>query len=130
MAKRNLEVGAPLPSCVCACIHTQLCPTLCNPMNCGPPGSSVHGIFQARILEWVVISYSGESPDSRIKPLSLVSPALAGGFFTTDATSNHLEVAISWSIAALYPQLGYEPLSGDGCSCCLRVPRVSMSGSR
>ena len=63
MAKRNLEVGAPLPSCVCACIHTQLCPTLCNPMNCGPQGSSVHGIFQARILEWVVISYSrGSSP--------------------------------------------------------------------
>ena len=31
----------------------QLCPTLCNPMDCSPPGSSVHGIFQARILEWV-----------------------------------------------------------------------------
>ena len=32
---------------------TQSCPTLCDPMDCSPPGSSVHGIFQARVLEWV-----------------------------------------------------------------------------
>ena len=37
---------------------TQLCPTLCDPMDCSPPGSSVHGILQARILEWVAISFS------------------------------------------------------------------------
>ena len=36
----------------------QSCPTLCNPMNCSPPGSSVHGIFQARILEWLAIFFS------------------------------------------------------------------------
>ena len=38
------------------CLVAWLCPTLCNPLNCSPPGSSVHGIFQARILEWVAIS--------------------------------------------------------------------------
>ena len=38
--------------CVCA----QSCPTLCDPVDCSPPDSSVHGIFQARILEWVAIS--------------------------------------------------------------------------
>ena len=43
------------------CLVTQLCPTLCDPMDCSPPGSSVHGIFQARILEWVAISFSRES---------------------------------------------------------------------
>ena len=37
---------------------TQLCPTLCDPMDCSLPGSSVHGIFQASILEWVAISFS------------------------------------------------------------------------
>ena len=37
---------------------TQLCPILCNPMDCSPPGSSIHGIFQARVLEWIVISFS------------------------------------------------------------------------
>ena len=36
----------------------QSCPILCNPMYCSPPGSSVHGIFQARILKWVAISFS------------------------------------------------------------------------
>ena len=37
---------------------TQSCPTLCDPMDCGPPGSSVHRILQARILEWTVIPFS------------------------------------------------------------------------
>ena len=36
----------------------QLCPTLCDPMDCSLPGSSIHGIFQARVLEWVAISFS------------------------------------------------------------------------
>ena len=49
-----------------------------NPMDCSPPGSSVHEIFQARILEWVAISFSR---GSGIQPMS---PALAGGFFTTE----------------------------------------------
>ena len=42
---------------LCACSVTQLCLALCDPMDCSPPGSSVHGIFQVRILEWVAISY-------------------------------------------------------------------------
>ena len=37
--------------CVCVCVCTQSCPNLCNPMDCNPPGSSVHGIFQAQVLE-------------------------------------------------------------------------------
>ena len=50
------------------------CPTLCDPVDCSPPGSSVHGIFQARILEWVVIpSPPGNLPDLGIQPRS---PAL------------------------------------------------------
>ena len=43
----------------------QLCPTLCNPMDCCLPGSSIHGIFQARVLEWVTISFSRGSSWSR-----------------------------------------------------------------
>ena len=39
------------------CLVAQLCPTLCDPMDCSPPGSFVHGIVQAKILEWVAISY-------------------------------------------------------------------------
>ena len=44
----------------------QLCLTLCNPIDCSLPGSSVHGIFQARILEWVAISFSRESSRPRV----------------------------------------------------------------
>ena len=40
------------------CLVAKSCPTLCNPMDCSPPGSSVHGISQARILEWVAIFFS------------------------------------------------------------------------
>ena len=39
-------------------VKVKSCPTLCNPMDCSLPGSSVHGILQARILEWVAISFS------------------------------------------------------------------------
>ena len=44
---------------------TQSCPTLCNPIDCSLPGSSVHGIFQARVLEWVAISFSRGSSRPR-----------------------------------------------------------------
>ena len=43
---------------VLACSVTQSCPTLCDPMDCNLPGSSVHGILQTRILEWVAIYFS------------------------------------------------------------------------
>ena len=43
---------------VCACSVAQVCLTLCDPLDCSPPASSVHGIFQARKLEWVAISFS------------------------------------------------------------------------
>ena len=59
------------------CLVTQLCPTLCDPMDCSPTGSSVRGIFQTRILEWVAISFP-------IQGLNL-SPALASGFFSTES---------------------------------------------
>ena len=73
--------------CVYVCACGQLSLTLCNPMNCSPPASSVHGISHARILEWVAISLPGALPDPGIKPKSLVSPALADSFLTTSATS-------------------------------------------
>ena len=66
-------------TCVCA----QLCLTLCGPVDCSSPNSSVHGIFQARILEWVAVSSSRGSFQPRHQTISLESPALAGGFFTS-----------------------------------------------
>ena len=49
---------------------TQLCPTVWDPMDCSLPGSSVHGIFQARVLEWVAISFSRNLPNPGIEPVT------------------------------------------------------------
>ena len=66
-----------------ACVHAQLCLTLCEPMDCSPPGSSVHGISQAKILERVAIFTPRDLPDIGIKSASLASLALADRFFTS-----------------------------------------------
>ena len=55
-----------------ACSVTQLCLTLCDPMTCSLPGTSVHGILQARILEWGTIFYSRESSWQRISSISCI----------------------------------------------------------
>ena len=70
------------------CLVAKLCLTLCNPMECSQPGSSVHGILQARILEWVAILFSRGSSWPRDQ--SRVS-CIAGEFFTLWATSETLK---------------------------------------
>ena len=57
----------------------QSCPTLCDPTDCSPPDFSVHGILQARILEWIAIPFSRETSQPRDR--ALVS-CIAGRFFT------------------------------------------------
>ena len=61
----------------------QSCRTLCNPTDHSPPGSSVHGIVQARILEWLPWPSLGDLPDSGIESVALKSPALAPGSSTS-----------------------------------------------
>ena len=61
-----LLFGAQVPmSAGCCCLVAQLCLTLCDPVDCRLPGSCVHGILQARILEWVAISFSRGSSQAR-----------------------------------------------------------------
>ena len=59
------------------CFVAKSCPTFCDPMDCSPPGSSLHGISQARLLEWVAISFCRGSSRPRDQPMS---SALAGGY--------------------------------------------------
>ena len=61
----------------------QSCPAFCNPMDCSPQGSTIHGIFQTRILEWVAISFSRGSSQPRDR--TQVS-RIAGRLFTICAT--------------------------------------------
>ena len=63
-------------------MHAQSYLSLYDPMDCSLPGSAIHGMFQARILEWVAIPSPGDPPDPGIEGASLVSLVLAGGFFT------------------------------------------------
>ena len=72
------------------CLVAQSCPTLCDPMDCSPPGSSVHWILQARILEWVAMPSSRRSSPPRDQ--TQVS-YIAGRFFTVWATGE----ACSWT---------------------------------
>ena len=69
--------------CVCA-KSLRLCPTLCNPVDCSPPNSSVHGILQARILEWVAISFSR-------------------GIFPTQGSSPHHLHLLHWQATSSLP---------------------------
>ena len=62
-------------ACFCAKL-LQLCPVLYNPRDCGPPGSSVHGILQASILEWVAQPPPRDLLNPGIESMSLKSPAL------------------------------------------------------
>ena len=56
------------------CEVTQSCLTLCDPTDCSLPGSSVHGIFQARVLEWVAIAFSVSTLDSILKSRDITLP--------------------------------------------------------
>ena len=72
--------------CSCVCLGAKLlqsCLTLCNPMDYSPPVSSVHGILQARMLEWAACFPPGGLPDPGIEPISCGS-CFAGRFFTSE----------------------------------------------
>ena len=90
----------------CMCLVAQLCLTLCNPMDCSPPGSSVHGILQARILEWVAMSL--DLPDPGIKPQS---PALQAVSLPSEPSGKPLYVCTC-------------------CCCCCQVASVVSDSVR
>ena len=114
--------------CMCCGLCAKLlqsCPTLCSPMDCSPPGSSVHAILQASILEWVVMPFSRGSSQPRDwtrVPWSRVSPALVGGFFTTVAAWIGRVLPKAPSICLMSRLVGETHLSGSswflssGCS--------------
>ena len=75
--------------CLISCMHAQVTSVVSEslqPYGLQPTRSSVHGVLQIRILQWVAISTPGDLPNPGFEPTSLTSPALAGGFFTTSAT--------------------------------------------
>ena len=73
--RRVLAIGPPEVHKQAPVLITQLCATLCDPIDFSPPGSSVHWILQARILEWIAISLFRDLPDPGIKSMSPVLQA-------------------------------------------------------
>ena len=87
----------------------QFCPTLCDPVDCSPPGSSVHGILQTRILEWAAILFSRGS--SRPKDQTWVS-CIAGRFLTIWVTREGTKLSPKNAIVMykVWLKLGYKIL--------------------
>ena len=97
--------------CVCVCVRARSCLTLPDPMNCSAPGSTVHGVVQARILEWVAISSSRGSSkprdQTRISFISCVGRWILYHCATWEAlvivTKSCLTLATPWNVARQAP---------------------------
>ena len=107
------RVCSPVDShCFALCSVSPSCLTLCGTMDCSPPGSSVHLIFQTRILGWLLpFPTPGDLPNPGLEPESLASPAVAGGFFTTNATWEFLTSYLFYTQWCVYvnPSLPVHP---------------------
>ena len=100
-----ISLGPTFPNSVSACSVAQWCLTLCNPLDCGPPGSSVYGILQARILEWVAISFSrGSSWPRDQTPISCI-------FCMTPMSPQGLSSDVTSLIVAPDSQFWWRPCS-------------------
>ena len=88
---------------------TQSCPTLCDPMDCSPPGSSVHGILQARIFEWVAITFSRGSTWSKVWTwVSHIADRLYTIWVTKlSPISCHLLVVVCAGVGKAFPDTEY-----------------------
>ena len=98
----------------------QWCLTLWDPMDCSPPGSSVHGILQARILEWVAIYFSRGSSRSRDWTASLASPALTVGCFSATWDlywDTKISKVKTGTVLGLYPGASLGSTRGRSISC-------------
>ena len=92
-------------TCMLVCSVAQSCLTLFDSMDCNLPGSCVLEIFQARILEWVAISSSGDLPYPGIELTCPMSPALVDGFFTTEPPITSLTWYMSYSYTKLVTEI-------------------------
>ena len=85
----------------------QSCPTFCDPMDGSLPGSSFHGILQARVLEWVAVSFPGDLPNPGIKP---GSPAFQADALTSEPSNLRFLLLLTPG-RIFYPNLWLLPLS-------------------
>ena len=123
-----------------ASVHTQSCLTFCDPMNCSLPGSSVQGILQARILEWVDISFFKGSSHSRDE--ILISCLTGRGIIYHECHLGHWQLVLNQSrvpllLVLLYhflPRISENPMSWESLMklevCDVRIGKMWPGGSR
>ena len=117
-------------------LFSKLCLTFCNSIDYSPPGSSVHGIPQARILERVAISFSGGLLDPGTKPASLVSPALQVGSWLLSHQGSPLKPLSLSNIPCNLPIIIFifshlsQRIDTFELWCWRRLLRVSWTGRR
>ena len=113
LCKYFLQVSKYIPACM---VLLQSCLILCGPMECSPPGSSVHGTLQARILEWITIPFSRGSSQPRDHTWVSCSSYIARRFFTAEPPGkpqiyyypllSHRKISIS---SKWFPTLFFKP---------------------
>ena len=106
-----------------ACSVAQACATLHDPMDCGSPGSSIHGIFQARILQWVTISFSRGSSWPRDPTEVSCSSCIVGGFFISEPPGKPWE-GVQFSRSVMSDSLRPHELQHARPPCLSPTPRV------
>ena len=107
-------------------MHPQSCLTLCDPLDCGPPGSSVDGIFQARILEWVAISYSRWSSQPRYQThVSCISCTGRLILYYCTTWEPYISIGLFKFFAPWQFSVSDPGGNGDTHSCCWMSPRPS-----
>ena len=103
----------------------QSCPVICGPMNCSLPASFVHGIFQSRILEWVVISSSRRSSQLRdqicISCVSSIGRWILYYWNTREAPIFLMNLLQEWAPTAFYFKGAWLLHLGGGCDLCMQI---------
>ena len=106
----------------------QSCPTLCHPMDCSPPGCSVHGTVQARILEWVAFPFSKES--SRLRDRTQVSCIADGLYCLSHQRSPYLKIRASiksYKYCPLVAQKCYQGFLPNYSNCIIQYCVLKIS---
>ena len=110
--------STPADSTTVKVMVAQPCPTLCDPMDCSPPGSSVHGILQARILEWEPCPSPGDLPDPGIKPWS---PALEADCLPSEPAGIQRSTDLNFTTGnpqwIEFPEIKPQDAEGGYCTC-------------
>ena len=108
----------------CCCLVAKSCLTLFDPIDCNPPDSSVHGISQARILEWVAISYSRALPDPGIEPTSPAWQVEFCHWATWEAQKTH---SVQFNCSVMSDPLKPHGLQHARLPCPSPTPRACLN---